>query len=90
MSSKKSKLLSLKKKIKRQIKVSKGSKNELASLQSTLDKVNVELARLTKLHGKQSKHRRGTERNDLLHSKSVNIKYNRWIAVSSDFSPRYW
>jgi len=73
MSSKHSKLLSLKKKIKQQMKVSQGSKNELANLQKTLDKVNVELARLSKLHGRKSKHRRGTERRELEQQKKVNI-----------------
>ena len=73
MSSKKSRLLFLKKKIKQQMKTSKGSKNELVGLKKTLDKVNVELARLSKLHRRDSKHRRGRERGELEMDQNVNI-----------------
>jgi len=73
MNSKESKLKSLKKKIKQQMKSSKGSKNEIASLQKTLDKVNVELARLKKLHRRDSKHRRGRERLEMEMNQNVNL-----------------
>ena len=73
MSSKKSRLLFLKKKIKQQMKTSKGSKNELVGLKKTLDKVNVELARLSKLHRRDSKHRRGRERVEMEMDQNVNI-----------------
>lgn len=70
---KKSKLLALKKKIKKQMGASKGSRNEMAKLQKTLEKVNTELARQIKLHEPSSRHRRGTERLELDGNRQVNI-----------------
>jgi len=61
MSDKKKKLLALRSKIKRKMQSGKGSRNEMAKLQTTLQRVDSELSRLKSLHTISAKHRRGTE-----------------------------
>ena len=84
MSSKKKRLLALRSKINKTLKSKKGSKNkrnEIAQLQKTLGKVNIELAKLSALHSSKSKHRKDVVRLDKLHGRKA--KHRRGTEADS-------
>lgn len=71
MSDKKRKLLVLRSKLKKKMQAHKGSRNEMAKLQSTLQRVDAEIVRLKSMHTVSAKHRKGTE--DLTQHKNVDL-----------------